>query len=99
MTTEGHSSHPDTLSKAVARVRDHAGIIHIDQEIGKAREKHLHDARGTFATRLMTQTDLNDVEIADSMAWSPEQVANIRRLYVDQTAPIVAVGKRISGAL
>lgn len=99
VTAEGRPWHPDTLSKAIARVRDHAGIIHIDEETGKVREKHLHDARGTFATKLMTQTDLNDAEIADIMAWSPEQVSNIRRVYVDQTARIVAVGRRISGAL
>ena len=99
VTAEGHPWGPDALSKAIARVRDHAGIVHIDEESGKRREKHLHDARGTFATKLMTQTDLNDAEIADIMGWSPEQVSHIRRVYVDQTARIVAVGKRISGAL
>lgn len=44
----------DRLTKAVAKVRDHAGIVHLDPETGKERKKHLHDARGTFATKLMT---------------------------------------------
>ncbi|VVT22141.1 hypothetical protein SPHINGO361_60002 [Sphingomonas sp. EC-HK361] len=30
--------------------------------------------RGTFATRLMTTTDLTNEEIASIMGWSPEEV-------------------------
>ena len=33
------------------------------------------------------------------MAWSPQQVADIRRVYVDQARVVVAIGKRISRAL
>ena len=38
---------------------------------------------------------LNNQEIADLMARSPGQVAGIRRVYVDQTAVVVAIGERI----
>lgn len=47
----------------------------------------------------MTQRALNDAGIADIMAWAPEQAQHIRDLYVDRTARIVAVGKRIRGKL
>jgi hypothetical protein len=42
---------------------------------------------------------LTDEEIADIMGWSPQQVAAIRRVYVDQARVIVAIGPRIRGAL
>lgn len=96
VTGEGLPWHPDTMSKAIAEVRDLAGIVHVDEESGKSRKKHLHDARGTFATKLMVQTDLTDVEIADIMGWSPEEVARIRKVYVDQKAIVVAIGERIA---
>ncbi|WP_265535911.1 hypothetical protein [Sphingomicrobium astaxanthinifaciens] len=60
------------------------------------RKKHLHDARGTFATFLMTETDLTDVEIAGVMGWSPDEVARIRKVYVDERATVVAIGQRIA---
>ena len=47
----------------------------------------------------MTDTDLNDKEIADIMAWSPEQVAHIQYVYVDDNARVVAIGKRIARGL
>ena len=93
---DGRPWHPDTLTKAVAKVRDLAGIVHLDEETGERRQKHLHDVRGTFATKLMAQTDLNDQEIADIMGWSPQEVARIRKVYVDQRATIVAIGQRIA---
>lgn len=89
----------DKLTKEVAVVRKQAGIVHIDDETGRPRAKHLHDARGSYATKLMTGTDLNDKEIADIMAWSPEQVAHIRHVYVDDSARVVAIGKRIARGL
>jgi len=92
---DGASWTPDRLTKAVSQIRDKAGIAHIDAETGQRRKQHLHDARGTFATRLMTRTDLNDAEIADIMGWSPDEVGRIRRVYVDQNAIVVALGERI----
>ena len=96
VTADGRPWHPDTLTKAIAKVRDLAGIVHVDEETGERRQKHLHDARGTFATKLMVQTDLNDQEIADIMGWSQQEVARIRKVYVDQRATVVAIGQRIA---
>lgn len=74
-------------------VRDEAGIVH-----GDGRKKHLHDVRGTFATRLIL-SGLSDTEVANVMAWSPTQVAGIRRVYVDQSSVVVSIGERISRGL
>jgi len=86
----------DRLTKAVAKVRDYAGIAHVDPETGQRRTKHLHDARGTFATKLMLTGKLTDQEIAGLMGWSATSVSRIRHVYVDQTAIVVAIGERIN---
>lgn len=64
---------------------------------GRTHWKRLHDLRGTFATKLMTIPGirLTDREIAEVMGWSVEQVAEIRRRYVDDAAIVVALGKRL----
>lgn len=85
----------DTLSKAVSRVAREAGIHHIDED-GTRRGKHLHDVRGTFVTRLAVTTDLTDVEIAGIMGWSPQEVARIRSIYVEDAARYTALGRRIA---
>lgn len=90
---------PDRLTKAIGRVRDELGIVHVDPETGVRRKKHLHDARGTYATKLMTSTDLTDQEIAGMMGWSPDEASRIRHVYVDQTKVIVALGERIRRAV
>jgi integrase len=77
------------------RVRDAAGIVH-REEGEEPRAKHLHDVRGTYATKLML-AKLTDTEIADIMAWSVDRIAQIRRVYVDQARVIVAIGERIAG--
>jgi integrase len=87
--------HRDWLSKSIAILSKHAGIVHKDPETGGVRKKHLHDARGTYATRLMTRAQLSDETVADIMGWSPDEVARIRRVYVDQQAVAVAIGERI----
>jgi hypothetical protein len=76
------------------RVRDYANTVHVEPETGATKPKHIHDLRGTFCTKLI-KVGLTNEEIADHMAWSPEQVAGIRRIYVDQTAVVVAIGERI----
>lgn len=88
----------DGFGGSFNRIRDHAGIVHIDPETGVARKKHLHDLRGTFCTKLIL-AGLNNQEVADIMAWSPEQVAGIRRCYVDQGHVVVAIGERLRGSL
>jgi len=91
---------PDRFTKAIARVRDEAGIVHVDPETGRERKLHLHDARGTFATRLMlAKPNISDKDVADLMGWSPENVARIRHVYVDQSAKVVAMARRLRGAL
>lgn len=76
-------------------VRDKAGIVHVDEEGGE-RKKHLHDVRGTFCTLLLTECELTDREAADIMAWSPERVANIRKVYVDHARVVVAIAERMA---
>lgn len=93
----GEAWNLDRLTKAVAKVRDYADIVHVDAESGKRRKKHLHDARGTFATKLMTTDMLTDQEIASLMGWAVTDVQHIRNVYVDQTAIVVAIGERIKG--
>lgn len=86
----------DGFGGSFNRVRDLAGITHWDDETETAKRKHLHDVRGTFVTKLCTETDLTDKEIADVMAWSPERIGTIRRVYVDDSSVVVALGERIA---
>lgn len=58
---------------------------------------HLHDLRGTFATRLMI-AGLTDQEIADILGWSTKFVAAIRQKYVSQSRVVIAIGERIAAA-
>ncbi|MFT4076467.1 MAG: hypothetical protein QM647_13155 [Asticcacaulis sp.] len=69
-----------------------------EDDEGKKKWKRLHDVRGTFATKLMTipGARLTDREIAEVMGWEVEQVAEIRRRYVDDAAIVVALGKRLA---
>ena len=90
----------DGFGGSFNRIRDAAGIAHVDEETGVMKKKHLHDVRGTFATKLIAQpASLSDQQVADMMAWSPQQVADIRRVYVDQARVVVAIGERIRRAL
>lgn len=83
------------FSAGFNRLRDRAAIVHTDDE-GRTRKKHLHDVRGTFCTMLLTEWGLTDREAADIMAWSPERVSEIRKVYVDQARVVVALGERIA---
>ncbi|CAN5203542.1 site-specific integrase [soil metagenome] len=86
----------DGFGGSFNRIRDLANIVHVDHDAEPpVRKKHLHDVRGTFCTRLMTECDLTDREIADIMAWSPERIGNIRKVYVDPAQVIVAIGARM----
>lgn len=71
-------------------------LLDIRDRHGKT--KHLHDLRGTFATALFTN-GLSDEEAAEILAWSPTQVKSIRHHYVDRTERLVAVAKRLNGAV
>lgn len=85
----------DGFGGSFLRVRDEANIAHVDTETGERKPKHLHDVRGTFCTKLLTETDLTDRDVADIMGWSPDRVASIRRVYVDQSRVIEAIGARL----
>lgn len=83
------------LTGSFNAVRDEARIVYVDEATGKRRKKHLHDVRGTFATRLI-EAGLTDREAAQIMGWSPERVSNIRQVYVDQARVVMAIGRRIA---
>lgn len=77
-------------------IRDHAGITFTERG-EKPRPKHLHDLRGTFVT-MLCRVGLTDEEVGNIVAWSPQNVASIRRTYVDDAAVVVAIGKRIQAS-
>lgn len=85
----------DGFGGSFNRVRDAAQIVHVEDDSGKRIRKHLHDVRGTFCTRLLIDGGLSDAEAAGIMGWSTERVATIRRVYVDQTRVVVALGERL----
>jgi integrase len=97
VTNKGEPWNLDTLTREVTRIAKKANVVHVDnEEIGAFRRKHLHDLRGTFATRLMTTTRLSNEDVADIMGWSVKQVAKIRKMYVSDHARTVALGKQIA---
>lgn len=91
----GRSWTGDGYGGSFNRIRDAAGIVHVDDE-GKARKKHLHDVRGTFCTMLIAEVQLTDEQVGSIMAWSKERVAHIRKVYVDDAQVVVAIGERIA---
>ncbi len=66
-----------------------------DAKLLSGIEVHLHDLRGTFATRCMI-AGLTDQEIADILGWNTKDVAAIRVKYVDQARVVIAIGERIA---
>lgn len=90
---------PGSLTQAFNETRDAAnngaGIVHVSDEGGAPKAKHLHDCRGTFVTHLV-RVRLTNEEIARIVAWSPDNVDRVRRIYVDDAAVIVALADRIS---
>lgn len=78
------------------RVRDEADIVHIDEDSKESKRKHLHDIRGTFCTKLLTEAGLSDEEAAGIMGWSVAQVSSIRRIYVDQSSLITSIAERMT---
>lgn len=82
-----------------------SGIWHVERDPVSGEEtrtqKRLHDLRGTFATRIMAHpsANLTNREVADIMGWSPEQVDQIRKRYVDDSAIVVSITRRLAGGL
>lgn len=58
-------------------------------------DRHVHDLRGTFATRLMA-AGFTDTEIALVMGWRAERIAAIRMRYVDRGRVARALAERFS---
>lgn len=99
VNSHGRAWSSQGLGDCFHAVRDKAGIVEpADSALDlPPRPKHLHDLRGTFVTKLC-RAELTDDQIADIVAWSPGNVAEIRRAYVDDAATVVAIGQRISAA-
>lgn len=95
-----NSSFEDARAKANGKT----GIWHVERHPDTGEEeriaKRIHDFRGTFATVLLTLPGkrLTDEEVADMMGWDPKNVGAIRKRYVDDSAVVVALGRRIAKA-
>jgi integrase len=58
-------------------------------------DRTIHDIRGTYVTWLCIK-GVTDSEIADVIGWKREQVAEVRRIYVNQARTIVSLVERLS---
>lgn len=59
-------------------------------------EKHLHDTRGTFGTRLRMKARLTASEIADVLGWDEERAERLLAVYVDRDAVVREIADRIA---
>lgn len=89
----------DGFGGSFNRVRDEADIVHVDEDTKERKRKHLHDVRGTFCTKLLTEAGLSDEEAAGIMGWSVTQVSSIRRIYVDDSSLISSIAQRMASKL
>ena len=69
-------------------------VIDAKQAAAPPIDKHLHDARGTFATRLRA-AGLTAPEIADIVAWDERRVERLLATYVDQDAIVMGIADRL----
>lgn len=76
----------DGLQSLIWRAKQAAGI-----------DLHMHDARGTFCTRMRLAGFKLD-EIADVMGWEPERVRRILARYVDHRAIVLDMAERLNKA-
>jgi integrase len=84
LNTRGRAWSGDGLENRIIKAKKAAGI-----------NKHLHDARGTFATRLRHAT-FTSSEIADIMGWSAERVERILAHYVDRDEIVLRLAARLN---
>lgn len=75
----------DGLETQVIKTKAEAGI-----------DKHLHDCRGTFATRLRIDGKLTAPEIADVMAWEEDRVQRLLETYIDRDATVRSIAERLN---
>lgn len=59
-------------------------------------DKHLHDTRGTFGTRLRKKARLTASEIADVLGWDEERAERLLAVYVDRDDIVRSIAERIS---
>lgn len=99
VTSHGTPWSGNGLSGSFGKAIRETDLHHVDSD-GEKQWKHLHDIRGTYATKLMTAPGLHltDKEIGNLMGWTPEQVSEIRTHYVDDAAIVVALGERLAQA-
>jgi integrase len=73
-----------------------SGLEHqvIDTKAAAGVDKHLHDARGTFATRLR-RAGLDKGEIADVLGWEEDRVERLLKTYVDMDGIVLGIAARI----
>lgn len=82
--TRGLPWTPDGLETQVIKAKAAAGV-----------DKHLHDARGTFATRLRL-AGLTASEIADVLGWEEDRVQRLLDVYVDRDSVVRALATRLN---
>ena len=83
-TTRGKPWSPSDVSHALIDVKVLLGI-----------DKHLHDARGTFATRLR-MAGLTAPQIADVLGWDGARVERLLARYVDRNRIVRALAERLA---
>lgn len=59
-------------------------------------EKHLHDTRGTFGTRLRKRARLTAAEIADILGWEEDRAERLLAVYVDRDDIVRSIAERIN---
>lgn len=58
-------------------------------------DKHLHDSRGTFGTRLRKKARLTAAEIADILGWDEDRAERLLAVYVDRDDIVRSIAERI----
>lgn len=93
VNSRGQSWSEDGFTHRFDVVRNALNIRHTD-----GRKKHLHDVRGTYATRLV-KLGLCDQDVGDIMGWSAQQVGEIRKIYVEDDTAVQAIIARMTASL
>jgi integrase len=88
---------PNVLTNTRARPWTPSGLSHavLDLRTPFGLTKRLHDARGTFGTRLR-HAGLTAPEIADVLGWAEDRVVRLLSTYVDRDTIVRAIAERIA---